>query len=220
MSDPNDNNTHNEPKTSRPHPKGGYEPTKSLLADPAWKERIKKTMVNNPLKHQEQLGSFFRVNAPFRAKLAPPFEKGKVLIIRGRVWSSQEKKGVPATMDVWHANSLGQYDNEESSPDDFINRARVRCDDAGYFEFETIHPGGYSRNEEWRASHIHIRVLFPGHVPCVQQIYFEGDEYFDVDPFVKDSLVIRLTDKDRNGTSYNEGELEIVLAPKSQNART
>ena len=125
-------------------------------------------------------------------------------------------------MDVWHANSLGQYDNEDTnSPADFpfINRARVRCDDTGYFEFETIHPGGYSRNEEWRASHIHIRVMYSGHVPCVQQIYFEGDEYFDVDPFVKDSLVIQLTEKHRNGTSYKEGEFEIVLAPRAQNAK-
>src|SRR6185503_7959584 len=179
MSDENDQTSSNESTTSRPHPKCGYEPTKSLLSHPAWKEHIKKSMETKRLHHREQLGPYFLPNAPFRAKLAPPFEKGIVLVIKGRVWSAQERNGVPATMEIWHANSDGHYDNEESegSSEDFsfINRARVRCDDSGRFEFETVYPGGYPRNEEWRAPHIHVRVGYSGHVPCVTQIYFESD---------------------------------------------
>jgi len=182
-----------------------------------------KSMQTKPLPHQEQLGPYFLPDAPFRAKLAPPFEEGTVLIIKGCVWSAQERKGVPATMEVWHANSEGHYDNEDtegSSTDfSFINRARVRCDDSGRFEFETVYPGGYPRNEQWRAPHIHLRVQYSGHVPCVTQIYFEGDEYVHVDPFVKDSIKVELSDKERNGNHYKEGEIEIVLARRPQNAK-
>lgn len=224
MSDENDKNPNNKSTPSLPHPKRGYEPTPSLLSNPAWKEHIKKSIETNRLPHQEQLGPFFLPNAPFRAKLAPPFEEGIVLIIKGRVWSAQERKGVPATMEIWHANSDGHYDNEDpegsSSDFSFINRARVRCDDSGCFEFETVYPGGYPRNGQWRAPHIHLRVQYSGHVPCVTQIYFEGDDYGDVDPFVEDSVVVKLTDKQRNGNPYKEGEVEIVLAPKSQNGKT
>ena len=223
MSDQNDQTNGNESNTTRPHPKCGYEPTKSLLNSLEWKAQIKESIKVKPLTHQEQLGPFYRANAPFRAKIGPPFEEGTVLIIKGRVWSSQERKGIPATMDVWHANSEGIYDNESGSSSGdlpFINRARVRCDDSGHFEFETIYPGDYARNEIWRAPHIHVRIAYSGHVPCITQLYFEGDEYLDVDPYVKDSLIVELTDKERNGKSYKEGEFEIVLATRLQNGRT
>lgn len=202
--------------TARPQPKRGFTPTKSMLSDAAWKAEIKKSIGNKSLDHEYQLGPYFRPSAPYRAKMAPPFEKGPTLIIKGRVWSTQEKSGIEATMHVWHANAAGKYDNEDSEGSQadlpFINRARVHCDDNGFFEFETIYPGGYRRNNIWRAPHIHFYVEYPGHIPCVIQTYFRDDPYLEADPLVDGSEVIVLTEKERNGLKYKEGELEIVLA--------
>jgi catechol 1,2-dioxygenase len=197
--------------TSQPGPKGGFQPTKSLLSSEAWIEHIKETVKDNPLPFEAHLGPFYREYAPYRAKLGPPFEEGTVLVIKGHVWSAENEAGIPATMDIWHTNTEGVYDRET-----YINRARVRCDEQGYYEFETIYPGGYQRANIWRAPHIHFRVMYPGHLDCATQIYFEGDQYLDVDPLVKESIVVDLIDMERNGISYKEGEFDIVLAAKAK----
>src|SRR5262249_53530196 len=94
------------------------------------------------------LGPFYRAGAPFRAKITPPLEAGIVLVVSGRVWAFDTKKPLPmAVIDIWQANALGRYDNDDPknppSKDVFKNRARLITDETGYYEFETVHPAPY-----------------------------------------------------------------------------
>src|SRR5437016_364730 len=80
------------------------EPTKSLLDCDAWVEEIKRQSKIQLPEHEQMLGPFFREDAPYRAKISPPHEKGTTIVITGRVWSHEDKSPLPATMDVWQAD--------------------------------------------------------------------------------------------------------------------
>jgi protocatechuate 3,4-dioxygenase beta subunit len=162
-------------------------------------------------------GPFYRKLAPYRAKVTPPLEPGKVLLISGRVWALDTRKPLPmATLDIWQANDKGRYDNDDSknppAKDVFVNRARLVTDEQGRYEFETIHPGSYLNGAQYRPPHIHYRVAASGYRTLITQLYFEGDKYQDKDPFIKKSLIIKLEDRKNGEAEYKAGTFDIVLA--------
>lgn len=212
--DHNNENLENASSSSRLRLPATAEPTKSLTDCPAWLEAMRRERERKVPDHLEGLGPYFRANAPYRAKISPPYENGTTVVIKGRVWSHEYKNPVPATMDVWQADDRGKYDNEEGHSSDkhpFKNRARVRCDEHGYYEIETIQPGPYTRDTTIHAAHIHFRVRFTGHLDCVTQLLFEGDNNIEKDPFHDYSVIIQLTDAEHNGQQYKEGIFDIVL---------
>jgi catechol 1,2-dioxygenase len=164
-------------------------------------------------------GPYYRRGAPYRAKITPPGEPGKVLLIRGRVWGSDSHRPLPHTvLEVWQANADGRYDN--SAPDKpvaknvFLNRARFITDETGYYEFETIHPGPYQAGvSRWRASHINYTVRHPSYRMWTTRIYFRGDPHQDQDEFVKPSLIIDLQEHKVGQAIFRSGRFDIILAP-------
>src|SRR5262249_19153891 len=79
------------------------------------------------------IGPSYRAGAPFRAKVTPPLEAGKVLVISGRVWGFDTRKPLAqAVIDVWQANAAGRYDNDDPqrppAKEVFHNRARLITD--------------------------------------------------------------------------------------------
>lgn len=192
-------------------------PTSSYMDDPSYLNEIKSLRsIKSPAHEDAMLGPFFRWDAPYRAKLSSPHEPGKCLVIKGRVWAYDDKTPLPAIMDVWQTDAIGRYDNEEEagSPakQEYINRARVRCDETGYYEFETVHPGPHQMMNCWRAPHINFRVRYPGYKTLVTQLFFKGDPYLDADPYVKASLIIPLRERERYGVAYEEGVFDIVIS--------
>lgn len=162
-------------------------------------------------------GPFFRDKAPFRAKVTPPLEAGTVLLITGRVWALDTRKPLnTAIIDLWQANAAGRYDNDDpKSPPDpevFTNRSRLRTDEQGRYEFESIHPGAYKDGEMWRPPHIHYRVVAPGYRTLITQLYFEGDPHQMRDRFIKPALIIKLTKQKKDKAEYETGVFDIVLA--------
>jgi len=198
------------------------EPTRSLLDCQAWLGEISHQADIKPREHEMNLGPFFRPDAPYRAKMSSPHENGTTVVIKGRVWSHEYKTPVEAIMDVWQADHRGKYDNEEGSHStdkySFKNRARVRCDEHGYYEIETVQPGPYTRGSTIHAAHIHFRVSFTDHVDCVTQLLFEGDPNIEKDPFHKYSMIVKLIDVERNGQTYKEGTIDIVLRVNPESA--
>jgi hypothetical protein len=64
-----------------------------------------------PVTLPQILGPYHRENAPFRGKVTPPFEPGRVLLVRGRVFGANTKAPLAgAVLDVWQANAEGHYD--------------------------------------------------------------------------------------------------------------
>ena len=166
------------------------------------------------------LGPFYRSGAPFRGKVTPPLEPGKVMLINGRVWGFDTKKPLSGVaIDVWQANAQGRYDNDDPAnppaKDVFKNRTRVLTDETGYYEYETIHPAPYQTGPgSWRPSHIHYLIRTTGYKPLVTQLYFKGDKYNAADDFIKQSLIIDLREVAvGKGSSYEAGTFDIVLAP-------
>lgn len=164
------------------------------------------------------LGPFHRLGAPFRAKITPPLEPGTVVVISGRVWGHDTRKPLVNTViDIWQANAMGRYDNDDPGnppkEDTFVNRARLITDEAGYYEYETIHPGRYQIGQNlWRPAHIHYLVRQPGYKDLVTQLYFKGDPHNKTDRWVKESLIVDIQERKVRNTAIEVGTFDIVLA--------
>ncbi len=164
------------------------------------------------------LGPFHRPGAPFRAKITPPMEPGKTLVVGGRVWGQDTRKPLAWVMlDIWQANDKGRYDNDD--PDHppaagvFHNRARIMTDESGYYEFETVRPGRYKTDPNtWRPSHIHYWVRRQGYRELVTQLYFKGDPYNETDQYIKKSLIREMAPMQNGAANYEIGRFDIVLA--------
>src|SRR5260370_22645918 len=131
------------------------------------------------------LGPLSRGGVSFRTILASP-DEGQPLVIDGTV-SGPDCVPIPgALVDIWQANDAGVYDL--TSPE-YLWRGRMLALDDGSYHFETILPGWYPT----RPRHIHYKVSQDGFLPLTTQLYFEGDPYLKIDPYVRPSLIIPLT---------------------------
>lgn len=142
-------------------------------------------------------GPFFKAGAPQRSVLAEPGAQGRALTVSGRVLGLGCGPVAAALLEVWQADHEGAYDNEG-----FTHRGQLRADDAGRFRFDTIMPGRYLNGAQYRPAHIHVKVHVPGSEVLTTQLYFEGDPYNDVDPWLRPSLVMRPRPR------YNDGGLD------------
>ena len=161
-------------------------------------------------------GPFYRKGAPYRGKVTPPLEPGRVLLISGRVWALDTRKPLAgATLDIWQANEKGRYDNDDprnpAAADVFVNRVRLVTDEQGRYEFETIHPGSYLNGNQYRPPHIHYMVAAAKYRTLITQLYFEGDPHQEKDPWIKKPLIIKLEDQKNGDAKYQSGRFDIVL---------
>ncbi len=95
-----------------------------------------------------------------------------------------------ALVEVWHANALGRYENQD--PDlqpEFNLRGRLRCDAEGRVRFSTVKPKGYALPEDGpvgrllnalglrleRPAHLHFRVTAPGYQTLTTHIFDRAD---------------------------------------------
>jgi catechol 1,2-dioxygenase len=161
------------------------------------------------------LGPFHVKGAPFRGKISPPSAKGEILVIKGTVWGFDTKKPLKNTLvDIWQADSEGNYDYGQNTDKTFYYRARLITDENGYYEYETIHPGAYKLGQNfWRPPHIHYLVRHENYKRLITQLYFRGDPHQKNDSFIKNSLIIDLQVIKNQDGSYNAGVFDIVLEP-------
>ena len=124
---------------------------------------------------------------------------GDRLSIGGTVTTGPECRPVAnATLDIWQTNAKGLYSNlfglgARTNPRTFNLRGRMRSEADGRYRFDSIVPGRYPLF--WpltRPRHIHLIVTHPLYETLTTQIYFEGDDYNEWDPWWKASLTIRL----------------------------
>lgn len=90
-------------------------------------------------------------------------------------------------IEIWHANDDGCYsinqDCETTSEDLFNLRGSRFTGPAGEYAFETVLPGHYSAGNTTRPRHIHLLITSPDGTELITQLYFEGDEWIDGDPW-------------------------------------
>ena len=131
-----------------------------------------------------ELGPFYRKDAPRRPQLRAPGDAGLPLAVSGRVLDTRGDIVPGATLEIWHTNNAGQYDLAG-----YRYRASLVANDSGSYAFESIMPGHYPARV---CQHIHYLVRAPGHKLLTTQLYFATDPVFDGDPdrnYAKDPLI-------------------------------
>lgn len=121
---------------------------------------------------------------------------GDPLLVRLRVKDLDGRPIPQAQVEVWHANALGRYENQD--PDlqpEFNLRGRFRSDADGWVQFHTIKPRGYALPEDGpvgrllmalglrleRPAHLHFRVAAAGFQTLTTHIFDRHDPAIDRD---------------------------------------
>ncbi len=120
--------------------------------------------------------------------------KGTIVEIDGRITGLACGAGQrDLELDVWQANDEGRYDNDGSfgmPPPMYMLRGRLLTDAAGRYHVRTILPGHYLNGSKFRPAHVHVKARGAGFHPLTTQLYFPGDPYNDIDPFLHESLIM------------------------------
>ena len=118
-------------------------------------------------------------------------DNGTVLFMQGTVYDNDGKPLPNAKVEVWHANSLGNYSFFDESQSAFNLRRSIITDENGNYAFRSIVPLGYSVPPDGmtqkvlgplgrhghRPAHIHFFASADGHRKLTTQINIDGDEY-------------------------------------------
>jgi len=131
-----------------------------------------------------EIGPFYKKNAPKTATLRTPGDPGMPLTVRGQLFNTRGDAPPNAVIEVWQADHLGHYDL-----DGYRYRAQLPLDPGGGYQFDSVIPGHYPDRV---CQHIHFLALASGHKPLVTQLYFATDPVFDGDPdhnFGRDPLL-------------------------------
>lgn len=120
---------------------------------------------------------------------------GETLVMHGHVRDLAGRPIPGAVVDVWHANTKGNYSYFDKSQSTYNMRRRIKADAQGRYEFRSIMPSGYavppggstdqllqrlSRHGK-RPAHIHFFVAAPGYKHLTTQINIDGDPYLHDD---------------------------------------
>lgn len=132
------------------------------------------------------------------------------LVIEGTVTDTQGNIIPNAKVEIWHANSLGNYSFFDKSQSEFNLRRTILTDVDGKYTALTTMPVGYGCPPEGttqavlnllgrhgnRPSHVHYFVSAPGYRKLTTQFNIEGDQYLwdDFAFATRDGLVATATD--------------------------
>lgn len=185
-----------------PSPKRAAAPTASAKAGPTC--AITDANIEGP---------YYRAGAPLRSNLLDADVSGVALLLTGRVLSLDCRSPLSnAELDIWHADDLGHYDNDGSlhlPADRFRLRGRIKTDKNGAFSLSSIVPGRYLNGKVYRPAHVHVKVVAAGHQGLTTQLYFPGDPFNDVDPFISRSLIMDVAAKGDG----KQAHFDFVLPP-------
>ena len=132
-------------------------------------------------------GPFFKPRSPERHILMESYSEKEKIILSGVVLSRTCKPVAKALLDFWHADDMGEYDN-----DGFRWRGHQFTDIEGRFFLATIVPARYPG----RTRHIHVKVQVPGRRVLTTQIYFPGDPGNGRDSLYRAELTMRRKGED------------------------
>lgn len=139
-------------------------------------------------------GPLYVAGAPVcqgEARLDDGTQPGEVVLMRGQVRGADGRPLAGATVEVWHANHLGNYSYFDPTQSAFNLRRSIVTDSSGRYQFRSIMPLGYSvppggsteqllnllGRHGHRPAHIHFFVSAPGHRKLTTQINIESDPH-------------------------------------------
>lgn len=146
--------------------------------------------------HDQIEGPYYRPGAPERWDLVDPGMRGTLVEIDGRVTTARDCRSAlrDVELDVWQATADGHYDNDGSfglpPPARMVLRGKLRTDARGAYHLRTIVPGHYLNGSQYRPAHVHMKLRAAGFRELTTQLYFPGDPYNAIDPFLHPSLIM------------------------------
>ncbi|VTM44891.1 catechol 1,2-dioxygenase [Klebsiella quasipneumoniae] len=145
--------------------------------------------------------------------------------LHGQVKDTEGRPVANAIVDIWHANTLGNYSFFDPSQSEYNLRRRIRTGADGRYSVRSILPSGYGCPPDGptqklldqlgrhgnRPAHIHFFVSAPGHKHLTSQINLSGDKYLwdDFAFATRDGLIadpIKVTDRETIAQRDLEGE--------------
>lgn len=112
-------------------------------------------------------GPYYQEEAPKRQDIVPSKTGGEKLIVRGRVVVGCNQLVAGAKLEVWQADSQGEYSQAWF-------RGTMYTDEGGNYEVETVMPGAYTQGGVIRPPHIHFKVTLPDGRQLTSQMYFDS----------------------------------------------
>ena len=128
-------------------------------------------------------GPFFTPSSPAKADLRGD-GPGDVLVLSGFVLNRACRPVAGALLDLWHADSAGDYDNAG-----FRFRGHQFSDAQGRYQFITRAPGLYPG----RTRHFHVKVTAGAGPVLTTQLYFPDEAANARDGIFDRSLLMRLS---------------------------
>jgi catechol 1,2-dioxygenase len=118
-------------------------------------------------------------------------DKATVMFLEGVVRDTDGQPVAGAVVDLWHANTQGNYSYFDKSQSDYNLRRRIVTDAEGRYRARSIVPCGYGCSPDGptqecldllgrhgqRPAHIHFFISSPGHRHLTTQINLDGEEY-------------------------------------------
>jgi protocatechuate 3,4-dioxygenase alpha subunit len=155
-----------------------------------------------PPTGSQTVGPFFHLGMVYleRENLVPEGVPGERITIRGKVFDGDGNVVPDAVLEIWQADSAGQYASEiparSSGGTRFLGFGRVETNDEGEFHFTTIKPGRVqSADGPTQAPHIVVTLFSRGLLkPLHTRLYFPNERSNADDP------VLKLVPADRRST--------------------
>ncbi|MFP5317746.1 MAG: dioxygenase [Acidimicrobiia bacterium] len=143
-------------------------------------------------------GPYFKRSSPQKANLFADVSSGTRLVIDGTVLTTTCQPVDRALIDVWQADTAGNYDNAT-----YRLRGHLFTDAQGRYRLETVVPGLYPG----RTRHIHVKVQAPDGPVLTTQLYFPGEAQN-----ARDGIYNRALEMDvRDGANGKEATFDFVV---------
>ena len=144
------------------------------------------------------LGPFWRAGSPVTpngASIVRSPTAGVPLFFTGHVQDREGRPVAGAEVDVWHASTVGLYENQDPTQAEWNLRGKFVTDDQGVFAYRSIKPAGYpvptggptealllaQGRHPMRPAHLHSLIYKPGFKTQASQVYSADDEHLETD---------------------------------------
>ena len=144
------------------------------------------------------LGPFWRVNSPITpngGSIVRSSTPGDPMFFTGVVVDEAGQPVAHAEVDVWHASTVGLYENQDPAQAEMNLRGKFFTDEEGRFAFRSIKPSGYpvptggpvgkllgvQHRHPFRPAHLHCLIHKKDHKTIASQLYSADDPYLESD---------------------------------------
>jgi protocatechuate 3,4-dioxygenase alpha subunit len=155
----------------------------------------------------QTVGPFFHLGLTSLKKdnLAAPGVAGENVVVQGYIFDGDRKPVADAVIEIWQANSYGQYAHPEDQQGkpieaEFKGFGRIPTDKDGAFRFTTIKPGRVpGPGDALQAPHLVVTVFARGLLKhLLTRIYFPDE------PSNAEDTVLNLVPEDRRATLISQ----------------